>query len=299
MTLTSSASAQPRSAGRPSATARTDDPVQFIRSLNDRLQWQVPAEPVHLFGPVYFVGTKGLSSFLITGSQGHVLMFTGMPGSGPMIEASIKKLGFKPADIKLILTGHAHVDHVGGHAYLKNITGAKIAMIREEVPLFESGGTADFHYGDVKDFAFDPAQVDQVFRHDEEIKLGDLTIHALLTAGHTRGSATYVMSIPVDGKNYTLVFPDGVSVNPGYRLITNPSYPGIADDYRRTFAVLESLTPDIWLAPHNEAYALDAKLARAKTEGIAAWVDPEGYKRFVAGKKQQFESALRRENAAK
>jgi metallo-beta-lactamase class B len=286
------AAAQPRA-------ARADDPVQFIRSLNDRLQWQVTFEPAKLFGPVHFVGTKGLSSFLITGSAGHVLIYTGMPGSGPMIEASIKKLGFKPEDIKIILTGHAHVDHVGGHAYLKNITGAKIAMIREEVTLFESGGTADFHYGDVKEFAFDPAKVDQVFRHDEEIKLGDLSIKALLTAGHTRGSATYVMTIPIDGKNYTLAFPDGTSMNPGYRIGANPSYPGIADDYRRTFALLESLNPDIWLGPHNEAYALDAKLARAKTEGIAAWIDPAGYKRFVSGKKQQFESALRRETAAK
>jgi metallo-beta-lactamase class B len=88
-------------------------------------------------------------------------------------------------------------------------------------------------------------------------------------------------------------------MNPGYRIGANPSYPGIADDYLRTFAVLESLMPDIWLGPHNEAYNLEAKLARAKTDGIAAWVDPEGYKRFVAGKKQQFESALRREATAK
>jgi len=95
------------------------NPSMFVRLANKQLKWEVPAEPAHIAGPIYFVGTTGLSSFLITTSKGHILLYTGMPSSGPMIEQSIKKLGFKPDDIKILLTGHAHVDHVGDHAYIK------------------------------------------------------------------------------------------------------------------------------------------------------------------------------------
>ena len=89
-----------------------------------------------------------------------------------------------------------------------------------------------------------------------------------------------------------MVFPDGAGINPGYRLATNPSYPGIADDYRRTHHRLEMMKPDIWLAQHNEYYDLEGKRGRAETEGVKAWVDPEGYRRWVAEKKRAFEDEL-------
>jgi metallo-beta-lactamase class B len=268
-----------------------------LKTARTALQWDVPAEPARVIGPIYFVGTKGLGSFLITGSVGHVILYTGMPGSGQMIEKSISKLGFNPKDIKLILTGHAHCDHVGGHAYLKKATGAKIAMMREEVELFESGGKLDFQYGDYRSFAFEPAKVDTVFRDEDEIKLGDISIRALLTPGHTKGSTTYVMNVVDSGTTYTVAFPDGTSVNPGYRVARNPSYKGIEDDYRRTFRMLEALKPDVWLAPHNEFYGLDAKLARAAKDGIKAWIDPEGYRKWVTAQKKSFETGAENERA--
>src|SRR6185369_7142539 len=147
------------------------------------LKWDEPAEPARLVGPIYFVGTKGLSVFLITTSEGHILLNTGMPGSGPMIEASIRKLGFKPEDIKLLLTGHAHVDHAGGHAYLQKLSGATVVTVRQDKELLESGGKTDFHYGKIKEFGFEPVKVDQVFSDEETIDLGDVVIKALLTAG--------------------------------------------------------------------------------------------------------------------
>jgi metallo-beta-lactamase class B len=270
-----------------------------LKALRTALMWDEPAEPARIVGPIYFVGTKGLASFLITGSEGHVLLYTGMPGSGEMIEKSIIKLGFKPKDVRIILTCHAHCDHVGGHAYLKKVTGAKIAMMREEVELFESGGKLDFQYGDFKAFAFEPTKVDTVVRDEDQITLGDITIRALLTPGHTKGSTTYVLNVLDDGKTYTVVFPDGTTVNPGYRVGRNPSYKGIDDDYCRTFRVLEKLKPDIWLAPHNEFYGLDAKLARAATEGVKAWVDPDGFRKWLAEKKQMFETIAEKEREPK
>lgn len=106
-----------------------------------------PVEPVKIAGPLYFVGTKGLGSYLFVTAQGNILFNTGMPSSGPMIVASIRKLGFKPEDIKLIINGHAHSDHAGAFAYFRELTGAQVAIMREDAQAIEDGGKDDFHYG--------------------------------------------------------------------------------------------------------------------------------------------------------
>ena len=278
------------------AIEEAKDPAQFLEAARKLLKWDEPADPAHIAGPLYFVGTKGLSVYLITTSEGHIVLNTGMPGSGPMIEKSILKLGFKPEDVKILLTGHAHIDHVGGHAYLQKLTGAKIAMIREEKELLESGGKLDFHYGQHKEFGFDPVRVDTVFKDGDEIKLGDISMLALLTNGHTRGSTSFVMKIVDKGKTYSVLFPNGTSVNPGYRLNKDPSYPGIADDFRRTYGILERLEPDIWLYAHNETHDYEAKLARSVKEGTQAWVDPAGYQKWVAKQRARFDDVLAAES---
>ena len=207
------------------------------------------------------MGTKGLNAFLIRSSEGLIIINTAMPGSGPMIEAAIRKLGFDPKDITLLLAGHAHNDHVGAHAYLQKISGAKVAMINEEKDLMESGGKLDFHYAAYKEYSFDPVKVDWVFADGDVLKLGDIAITALLTNGHTKGSTTFVTNVVDNGKVYTVVFPNGLSINPGYRVAKDPSYFGIGDNYRRTLYKLEMLKPDIWLPPHTEVDNFDAKRA--------------------------------------
>ena len=127
------------------------------------------------------------------------------------------------------------------------------------------------------------------------IELGGITLQALLTNGHTKGSATYVMDFVEDGRTYSVVFPNGTSVNPGYRLINDPSYPGIREDFANTFSTLATLRPDIWLMPHNEAYGLFERLERAKTEGLQAWLDRAGYKTWVAAQRTKFEAAVAKE----
>lgn len=278
-------------AQQPTPEDLANNPVLFLKTARIALKWDEPSEPAKVLGPIHFVGTKGLSSFLITGSEGHILMYTGMPGSGEMIEKSIIKLGFKPKDVKIILTGHAHCDHVGGHAYLKKSTGAKIAMMREEVQLFESGGKSDFHYGNVKEFGFEGVKVDTVFRDEDEIKLGDISIKALLTPGHTKGSTTYVTTVVADGKKYTVAFPDGTGINPGYRVTRNPSYKGIEDNYRLTFRTLEKLKPNVWLNAHTNNFGYETKLAQSIKDGPSAWIDPEGYQKFIGELKAKFEAA--------
>lgn len=274
----------------PTKEQLASDNKLFISLAIKVLKWEEPAEPMRIVGPVYFVGTTGLGAFLFTTPEGHILMNTGMPSSGPMMVESIRKLGFKPEDIKIMINGHAHIDHAGAFAFFKQQFGAQLAVMKEDVPAMESGDLGDFKYAN--DFAYPQVKVDRVLRDGDTVKLGDVLLTAYHTPGHTRGATTWVANIVAEGKSYVVAFPDGAGFNPGYRIARDPSYPGITEDYRRTHHFLEMLKPDIWLAQHNEYYDLEGKRKRAATEGVKAWIDPEGYRRFISEKKRAFEDQV-------
>jgi metallo-beta-lactamase class B len=274
----------------PTKEQLANDNNLFLSLARKALKWEEPADPLRIIGPIYFVGTKGLGVFLFTTSEGHILMNTGMPSSGTMIVDAIRKLGFRPEDIKLMINGHAHIDHSGAFAYLKQQFGAQLAVMKDDVAAMESGDKDDFKYAN--DFVYPGVKVDRVLRDGDTIKMGDVLLTAYHTPGHTRGATTWVANIVVEGKAYVVAFPDGAGFNPGYRVANNPSYPGITGDYRRTHHALEMLKPDIWLAQHNEYYDLEGKRQRAQTEGVKAWMDPEGYRRWVAEKKRAFEDEV-------
>lgn len=282
------------------AQVAAPDTRSFIAAARKALKWDEPLEPFKVAGPIYFVGTHGLGAWLFATRDGLLLLNTAMPGSGPMIADSIRKLGFKPEDIKIIASGHAHLDHVGGHAYMKALSGAQVVAMDGDVAVMESGGKDDFFYRHELDImGFDPVKVDRVLHDGDTVTLGEVTLTARKTAGHTKGTTTFVASISDDGKEYTVVFPDGVSVNPGYKLMASPSYDGIADDYRRTLQTLEALVPDIWLTAHTEWFDIDGKRARAQKDGVAAWVDPDGYRAFIAKRRKLFEQRLELESGSK
>ena len=258
--------------------------------------WVEPAEPAHIVGPIYFVGTKGLAAYLLTTPKGHILLDGAMPGSAGDIEASIRKLGFKPEEIRLLLITHAHCDHAGTTAYFKKLSKAKAVVMDRDAIALASGGRTDFEYGGRPAFYFPPVKPDRELTDGQTVKLGKLTMTARLGAGHTRGATTWITTVEEGGRKFDVVFPCCTSINPGYQLTVDPSYQGIADDYRRTFAMLESLQPDVWLPSHTDFFDFEGKRARAATEGAAAWVDPEGYRRWVAKGKESFDAALAAEH---
>tara|TARA_R110002051_G_scaffold87587_1_gene154289 strand:- start:724 stop:1671 length:948 start_codon:yes stop_codon:yes gene_type:complete len=280
----------------PSKEQLASDNKLFLFWARKMLKWEEPTDPVRIVGPIYFVGTTGLGVFLFTTPEGHILMNTGMPSSGPMIVDSIRKLGFKPEDIKILINAHAHIDHAGALAFMKKLTGAQLAVMKDDVAAMESGDRRDFKYGD--DLAYEGVKVDRVLRDGDTIKLGDVLLTAYHTPGHTRGATTWIANLVADGKAYVVAFPDGAGFNPGYRVAKDPSYPGMTDDYRNTHHTLEMIKPDIWLAQHNEYYNFDGKRKRAETEGVSAWIDPDGYRRFIAGKKRAFEDQVDEELGA-
>jgi metallo-beta-lactamase class B len=284
----------------PSKTPTTEDLAKdnqlFLNLAGKALKWEEPTEPVKIAGPLYYVGTRGLGSYLFVTGEGNILFNSGMPSSGPMIVESIKKLGFKPEDTKLIINGHAHSDHAGAIAFLRENTGAQVAIMSDDAQAIEDGGKDDFHYGwDWKVMGFPPCKVDRILRDGEQIKLGEVLLTAHHTPGHTRGATTWVANIVADGRALTVVWPDGGGFNPGYRVAKNPSYPGMTDDYRRTHHLLEMLKPDMFLGSHAEWFGLEEKKGRAVAEGIDAWINPEEYRRFVAMQKRAFEDQVDRE----
>ena len=272
----------------------------FAELATKYLHWDEPTDPIHIVGPLYFVGTRGLSSWLFVTSEGNILLNTGTPNSGPMIVESIKKLGFKPEDIKIIINGHGHSDHAGAFAYMKKLSGAQIAIMQEDVAMIEDGGKSDFHYGkDWQIMGQPPIKVDRVLRDRDTVRLGEVVLTAYHTPGHTKGATTWVTTLVEGGKAYKVVFPDGGGFNPGYQIANPQEYPGINQDYRNTLHFLENLRPDIWGGHHTEYFDLEGKRKRAATEGVKAWVDPEGYRRFIASKRRPFEDEVDREMGVK
>jgi metallo-beta-lactamase class B len=172
---------------------------------------------------------------------------------------------------------------------------AKVAIMTEEVEEIESGGKTDFQYGKESSFWYDPVKIDKELHDSDIIKLGDITMTALHTAGHSKGGTTWVMNVVDSGKLYNVVFPDGSGINPGYHVTDPESYPGMGNDYRRTLQTLEMLKPDIWLSSHSAVMNFEAKRKLALTEGVKAWVDPEGYMQFVVGERVKFEAEINRE----
>jgi metallo-beta-lactamase class B len=265
-------------------------------------EWTEPFPPFKIAGNLYYVGSKGLGNYLITTPQGHFLINSDLEANVPLIKASVEKLGFKFTDIKVLLISHAHWDHDAASATIKRLTGAKYLVMDADVPVVESGGKEDFNYGKDASTLYPATKVDQVLRDGERVTIGDTkggtTLVAHLTPGHTKGCTTWTLTVEEGGKRYNVVIVGSPNVNAGYKLVGNTAYPQIADDYERGFRVLKSLPCDIFLGAHGAYYDLEAKYARMKTAGVAAFVDPAGYAAYVADRERAFHDEVAKQKAA-
>jgi metallo-beta-lactamase class B len=260
-------------------------------------RWTEPFPPFHIAGNLYYVGSEGLASYLITTPQGHILINSDLEASVPLIRASVERLGFKFGDIRILLISHAHWDHDAGSARIKQITGARYLVMDADVPVVESGGKADFQYGGRPASLYPPATVDRVLHDGDEVKLGDAELVAHLTPGHTKGCTTWTMKVTEAGKVYDAVIIGGPNVSDGYQLVGNALYPGIAEDYERTFRVLKSLPADYFLGAHPDYFDMQAKYALLKNGSASPFIDPDGYRRFVAEREQAFRAEMAKQQA--
>jgi metallo-beta-lactamase class B len=259
--------------------------------------WTTPIAPFRIAGNLYYVGSKDLASYLIVTPQGDILINSSLVKSVPLIRASVEQLGFKFNDVKILLISHSHFDHDAGSAEVIRQTGAKYMVMDGDVPVVESGGATDFAYA--KD-TYPPANVNRVLHDGDEVKLGGTVLVAHKTAGHTRGCTTWTLQVQDAGRPLNAVIVGSWNVNPGWRLVDHPdqaaSYPGIAADYRRTFALLKGLQCDVFLGAHGAYFGMLGKLERIKAGAKEnVWVDPQGYQAAVAEREQAFETELKRQ----
>lgn len=263
--------------------------------------WKAPVPPRHLVGNIYYVGAIGVSSYLITTPEGHILLDTGFAETVPIILRGVEQLGFKPADIRFILSSHAHIDHVGGHALVKAaVQGAQVVASAADARVLESGGADDFIPFPRETILFTPVKVDRIVADGESVTLGGVVLTAHLTPGHTRGATTWTMQVADTGvRPWDVLFYSSASINAGTRLLHNPLYPEIATDLARTLAKLRELPCDIFFAPHGGQFAMAGKFAALdRGEGVAALVDPVGWKQLLEGAEKAYRDQLALEELA-
>jgi len=251
-----------------------------------------------MIGNIYYVGSRGLASYLITTPAGHILINSNLKTSIPLIRESVEKLGFHFNDIKILLISHAHFDHDAGSAEILRLTGAKYMVMDADAGVVESGGKTDFQYGDDATLLYPAAKVDRTLHDGDEVKLGDTVLTAHKTAGHTRGCTTWSLKVSDAGKTYDVVIVGSPNVNPGYKLVNNARYPEIADDYAKGLRVLKSLPCDIFLGAHGSYFGMEAKYAKLKSDGANPYIDQQGYKDYVADREQAFVSEFQKQKEA-
>src|SRR5712671_84563 len=238
----------------------------FRRNIGTREDQDTAFTPHKIIGNLYYVGTRSLGSFLITTPQGHILINSDYERNVPAVRQSIEALGFKYADIKILLGSHAHADHMEGDALVKQLTGATVMAMAEDVPALEAmkpGGK--------------PHPIDRVLHDGDKVDLGGMSLVAHLTPGHTRGCTTWTFNVTEGGRTLSILVIGSVGVNPGMKLVGNTEAPQIVQEFQRSFAFLRSQHPDIPLGSHPGMYSMNEKFAKLGRGGASPYVDPAGY----------------------
>ena len=207
-----------------------------------------PEEAFRLVGNIYYVGAKNIASYLITTPQGHILVDTGTTEMTPVITANVEKLGFKMGDIKIMLSSHAHFDHIGGHAAMKKLTGARVMAIKQDADALAAGKDLS----PLGDEGWTPVKVDRVLKDGDTVALGGTTLRAVWAPGHTPGCTVWTTTVPDGGRSYSVAIFGCGAPNGGVKLVGNPKFPTLVDDAMGTFRKLKTLRPDIYVSGHPQ-----------------------------------------------
>ncbi len=262
-------------------------------------EWNAAQEPIRIYGNTYYVGPHGLSSILITSPQGHVLIDGDIPESAPKIAASVRALGYRLEDVKLILNSHVHFDHAGGIAELQRMTGATVAASEPTALVLKSGhsGPDDPQYG-----ILPPIQTVanvKVIGDGEVLHVGPLALTAHLTPGHTPGGTSWSWQSCERDRCLNIVYADSLSPISAdtFRFSKPLTYPNVRKDFARSFATLSALPCDILLTPHPDASDLWDRLAKRDQGDPNALVDTGACKRYADAARASLRKRLDHEAA--
>ena len=265
-------------------TARIWTVEEFFRRTTGNRETAIKQFPPHkIIGNLYYVGTENLGSFLVVTPEGHILINSDYEATVPVIRDSVEKLGFRFGEIKILLGSHAHGDHMQGDAMVKELTGAQVMAMEQDVPALRNmtpGGK--------------PHPIDRILHDGDQVKLGGTTLVAHLTPGHTRGCTTWTMQASEGGKSYDVVIVGSVGINPGFKLVKNTDAPQIVEEFERSYKVLRALHCDVPLGSHAPMYNLEEKYPKIG-KGPNPFIDPEGYRAELDLREQVFRAELARQ----
>jgi metallo-beta-lactamase class B len=260
-------------------------------------EWTKPFPPFRIVGNIYWVGSYDLSSYLVTTPQGNILINTGIGDTAQEIKRSVETLGFKLSDTKILTATHGHYDHVAGLAALKRMTGATVMIAEPDRELLETGGKADFRFGNDAFARFDPVKVDRTFKDNDTISLGGSVLTAHLHAGHTKGATSFTTNVQDGGKTYRVIIANMGSINPGVKMTGMPGFPDIAQAYANTFRVQKDMQIDVWLASHASQFHMHEKYTPGSPYDPRRFVDPDGFRKSVQELEKTYLEQVAREKA--
>jgi len=268
--------------------------------------WTTPVAPFQIADDLYYVGSQDLASYLVVTPKGNILINANLSTSPPQLRASVEALGFHWNDTRILIDSQAHFDHVGGAAQVIRETHARNMVMDGDASVVETGGRTDFLAPSPNVPAYAAAPVDRVLHDGETVSLGGVTLTARKTPGHTRGCTTWTMRSHLPGEPpqtlRNIVIVGGTGFWSEYRFVATSrhpvSYPGIAEDFRHTFSALRALPCDVFLGAHGGYFDMLPKLKRYPQDGPRVFIDPNGYKKFVADAQQTFEKAFSKQKSA-
>jgi len=257
-------------------------------------EWNAPQKPFRIYGNTYWVGTHGLGSILITSPQGHVLIDGGLPESAPEILASIRAIGYRVQDVKLILNSHAHWDHAGGIATLQRVSGAAVAASPWSMKVLSRGASLpdDPQYSVAREYA--AVKDVRTIADGDTVRVGPLALVAHFTGGHTPGGTTWSWRSCEGTRCLNMVYADSqtpVSAD-DFFFTKSSTYPSAIADFEHGFAVLETLPCDVLLTPHPDASKLWQRLAARDAGNPDALVNAGACKAYANAARERLKQRI-------
>ena len=244
--------------------------------------------PAHkIIGNLYYIGTVTLSSYLITTPQGNIVINSDYEETLPLMKKAIESLGFKMEDTKILLASHAHPDHQMGDAAFKQMTSAQTMFMAEDVPALKNMKPGGKEH-----------PIDRVLHDGDKVELGGMTLTAHLTPGHTLGTTTWTFPVRDGGRTYNVVIA-GAGLPDDARIVYNQGNPKAAEQWEETVKKLESYPADVFLGAHSWFFNLTGKYKKLQANPKAnPYIDPAGYKKWVAEMKAMRERLVKEQTAA-
>jgi metallo-beta-lactamase class B len=255
-------------------------------------EWPKPYQPFRIVANLYYVGTYDLACYLITTPGGNILINTGLAASATQIKNNIETLGFRFADIKILLNTQAHYDHLGAMAFIKKKTGAQLMINEKDAAVLKDGGHSDYALGG-KGSTFKPVTPDRLLQDGDTIRLSNMQLVLLHHPGHTKGSSSFLFTVTDDQKSYRVLIANMPTIVTEKPFAQIASYPEIASDYAYSLKAMKNISFDIWLASHASQFELHRKHQPGDAYNPTAFIDQPGYDAAVNDLQKQYDDKMK------